>query len=511
MILRKSASEKKEGGILQSLRNFFAVPEWAREMIGRSAYVIGDYYKSQMRNRTLSSIDNTVPDYGFWDRLRHGKATGYELAGLFAQPITQIMASWVLGTQIHAFLSNQEDAYTNQLLRKFLRRIHGELVRMSEDLYALGDQYVLVNPDGSLFFPSPELVDVERDLLDHRKIVKVTISIKKKEATITDTYTAKYRLLKIEYASDDKHDEKRVETRRFENLIGRIPLVHFANDRAANETHGRPIYEALFRLLGRYDTLLEKGLDGAELLGNPMPVFEEVDDIDEVIQNNASPDQTYIDANGDEHPVIDWGNLQALFVNGKFDYKSPRPNFTNDIREMLKVLFLLILEFTRIPEAVWGGELTSSRSTAVEQLKTFFIYIKFRRMYLEGRGGDIETGAAPSGGLLEMIEIWLRTKALSDPRVLVDDVTLKWQHHSDVPPDIRLKSVQWAAGMGYISASQALDAMDLMNEDLVEARREDGQDEYMAAVNRDLQNPDANEKDFEAQMLAKQAERRLAQ
>lgn len=497
MTQRLSSKTDDNKSVLQQIRDFFPT-NWTREIIGTAkAYVVGNFWKSSIRNRTESSIDESVPDYVFWDKLRHGKAKGFEISGLFAQPVTQIMASWVLSVRIMASLTNQLDDYTNKKINKFLRRNHGEFVQMVQDLYALGDQYAIVNNDGSVYFPSPELVDVKYSLLDHRKIESVTITTKRREATITDTYTATHRMLHIDYA-----DDRQPTTERYENLIGKLPVVHFANDRANNESNGRPIYDALFRLFERYNTLVEKGLDGAELLGNPMPVFEDVEDVDEVISANSS--STEFDSEGNEVDVIDWGNMQALFVqNGKFDFKSPRINFTSDIREMLKVLFLLVLEFTRIPEAIWGGELTSSRSTAIEQIKTFLIYIQFRRLQLEGRGGDIEEDAQARGGFLELLDIWLRMKKLTDPRIVVDDVTMEWQGHSDLPPDVRLKAVQWASAQGWMSPKSAMAQMGLIDENSINHGQamtgEDEGSDYLDALNN--LSDDDTEQQFQAELL----------
>ncbi len=88
-------------------------------------------------------------------------------------------------------------------------------------------------------------------------------------------------------------------------------------------------------------------------------------------------------------------------------------------------------------------------------------------MALEGRSSDEELGAEARGGLLELIDIWLRIKALTDPKVKVGDVTLHWEHMSDMPADIRFKAVQWAYGMGLIGGGTALKKLDIVDEDTV--------------------------------------------
>jgi hypothetical protein len=477
----------EKGGVLQRIKDFFAVQEPIRELIGRATYVVGSFWQQIVAGK--KSIDESRTDYTFWDRFRHGKAKGFEIAGVFAKPITQILASWVLGSRVTARVDSG-DQYTNMLLSKFLRRIHGLLIKFLEDLYALGDMYIIVNPDGSLSMPSPETVDVEYDPLDYRRPIRFRVTTSLSKATVIDDYTAQGRTMVIKWAATEDR-QAHEETRKFENLTGRIPVIHFANDRSGNEIFGRPVYEALFRVFGRYDDLVEKGLDGAELLGNPIPAFEGVEDIDETIEANADPNDAITDpVTGETHPVINWHRLQAIFVGkgGRFDYKSPRQNFTSDVREMLKLLFLLVLEFTRIPEAVWGGELTSSRSTAVEQMKNFYNHIRARRIALEGAGGDEELGAEPRGGLLELIDVWLRTVALTDRRVKVGDITMYWEPLTEVPYDVRLKATQWANGMGYISGRSALRHLEMIEYAISPEELEHGEDGITDPYERALQD-----------------------
>ena len=478
-------TDQQDKTVLQHIKDFFSIQEPLRELIGRTTVVVSNFWQQVVSGK--KSIDETRTDYAFWDKFRHGKAKGFEIAGVFAKPVTQVLASWVLGSRVTARVDGVND-YTNKLVARFMRRIHGQLIKFLEDLYALGDKYIIVNPDGSLSMPSPEAVEVEYDPLDYRRPIRFRVTTNLTKATVIDEYTSASRLRTIKWnATEDK--PAREETQRFENLTGRIPVIHFANDRSGNEIFGRPVYEALFRIFARYDDLVEKGLDGAELLGNPVPVFEDVDDIDETIQANADPDDAYVDEHGEEHPVINWSNMQAIFTGGKFDYKSPRQNFTADVREMLKLLFLLILEFTRIPEAVWGGELTSSRSTAVEQMKTFFNHIRSRRIALEGTGGDAERGAEPRGGLLELIDVWLRTLALTDRRVQIGDITIYWEPLSEIPSDVKLKATQWAHGMGMISDRAALQHLNMIDYALSDTGGAEGDmpDPYAADLDN---NPD---------------------
>lgn len=415
-----------------------------REIIGRTTMVASAFWT---RLRGVSSVDSTITDYVFWDNFRRAKAKGFEMAGLFAQPIIEILAGWVIGAGFEAMLdevpASEDDPvhYTNDLIGRFLGRVRSLLLMVVIDLYGLGDQYIIVNADGTLSIPSPETVDLETDMLDYRTPVSYTITTVLDKATVTDQYRLDGRTITIKWQDVSKDNE----SFEFNNLIGRIPVVHFANDRGSNEKHGRPIYERLYHIYSRYDSLIEKMVDGAQLMGNPIPTFEGMEDVDETIDMNSEPVEDWQDTDGSIRGRIRiaFDKMSAIFVGkgGSFKFSAPQVGFTQDMRNTLKSLFLLILETTRIPEVVWGVELSSSRASAGEQMKTFYAYIDGRRIALEGKGADDVLTYDAQGGLYALIDIWLRTKALTDRRVQVGAVSIRWPDLSEM--DMQL-TLNWA-------------------------------------------------------------------
>jgi len=420
-----------------------------KEMIGRS--VISSMTSFWTRYYG-TSIDASRTDYAWWDKFRRGQQAGFEFSGLFAKPITETFASWVMGDAIEPRLVDA-DEYTDNLLQKFFKRIHGVLINMVIDLYGLGDQYVIVNPDGSLSIPSPELVRVEYDELDYRKAVKVTITTKLEKATVTDVYTSEGRTITIKWSSKERKD---TEVFEFQNLIGKLPVVHFANDRSGNETNGRPIYESLRHLYSRYNDLIGKMVDGAELMGNPIPVIEGVDDVDATLTMLSATDtETFTDDDGVEQSRVEiyWDRLTGLVLGpgAHFKFASPGAGFTEDMRNTLKSLFILVMEHTRIPEAVWGLELSSARATAIEQMKTFHMYIQMKRLALEAQGSDDELGMEAKGGLLELCDIWLRIRALTDRQIKVGAVSLKWSNLTEMDDQLMFTKTESAHNKGVIT------------------------------------------------------------
>ncbi|MBZ0291417.1 MAG: hypothetical protein K8L99_02510 [Anaerolineae bacterium] len=422
-----------------------------RQIIGRVVWTTSNIW-----NNLRASVDTKKPDYAWWDQFRRGEKKGFRLSGLLAKPAAEIMASWVLGDGIDIRLQTA-DEYTDTLLNRWSRRILSLLIQVIVDLYGLGDQYVIVNPDGSLSVPSPETVDAKYSTLDHRRLEKVTILNKLDKAELVDEYRLDGRTIRVKNTSKEPLDTPygivgagQEISWEFENLIGRIPVVHFANERSANETHGRPMYEALYEWFSWYDDLLQKALVGAKRLSNPILAFVGLDDPAATKRANESPEEeTYADEDGTERTrdrteVDEDTPVMYAGKGGDAKFIGPGIGFTTDIRNMLKVLYLLFMEHLHLPDVVMGFEMSAARASAVEQIKTFFAHITFRRVALEGVGTDDTLGLGARGGLLELTDIWLRMRALTDSRVVIGPVDVSWPELSD--KDAKLTK-EWADSM----------------------------------------------------------------
>jgi hypothetical protein len=339
-----------------------------REIIGRVSRTVQIW-------RGTVSIDRTQTDFFFWDRFRRGMLDGGRLAGLFAKPASEIKADWVIGDGFQVALATEEQSeavsYTNSVIKRFVGRVKSTFLTMTTDYYALGNQYVIVNPDGSLSIPSPETVTMEYDVLDYRQPVKATVKTKYEKFTVSDEYRLDGRTISIETPDAlfreqllrdgwQATSKASIVEQGYDNLIGRLPVVHFANDRSANETSGRPMYEPLLSLFQRYDAALEKALDAAEIMANPIPVFEGMEDVQETIaQNSDTTNEQYQNSNGGyvDRVRIAFDRFATIIIGkgGRFTFASPTKGYTDDVKSMLKLLFLLVLENLRIPEVVWGG------------------------------------------------------------------------------------------------------------------------------------------------------------
>jgi hypothetical protein len=459
------------------------------------ANVIGEAQFSLFKSRSrVKTVDETIPDYEFWDKLRRGKAKGFSLGGLFAKRIERVLASWVLGSGIEVTLAENEDdplpeedaAYTNAKLAEFVNglldagqdededetpddddRQNSFLMAIFKDALGLGDQYIIVNSDGTLSVPSPDTVIVKRHPLNYRRLVSVAVETKLDGYVITDEYRADGRTVTV------KQGDRIIEVQQYQNLIGRIPVVHVAHEMSGNETYGHPIHEELRPLYDQYDDLIYKQIDGAKLMGNPVPAFTGMKDINAVRDANKPAEyDTYTDKDGNEvtRPQINLDQNSMVFVGegGDFKFVSPPTGFTEDTKTALKSLFLLLLDFTGIPESIWGAELSSARATSDTQLVQFVKEII-------GRQRD------NGGWIVRLCKIWLAFKALTDPRIVVRKLKLKWPKLIEEDKEILLKFIDLGRKEGLLTDETALRLMNLVEhpeEEADEARKE--ADERMA-------------------------------
>lgn len=453
------------------------------EMIGRTAHP--SVQSSLYRNRAIKTIDETIPDYAYWDSLRRCKLFGYKLGGLFAKRIERVLAAWIFGEGVNITLNKDlaeelpEEAveYTNEQLKNFVGGLldsgqdnEGDdpdlddqsgalLLSIFKDAAGLGDQYIVVNADGSLSIPSPDTVEVVRDELDYRRIIAIRITTKLEKVTIVDEYRADGRTVTIKRLVDGRM----VETvTQFENLIGRIPVIHVAHGRSGNEVYGHSIHEELRPLYDQYDDVLEKQLDGAKLLGNPFLAFTGLANVQGVIDANEPAElETYHDVHGNlqNRPAVnvDRNSVFMIGEGGDAKFVAPPVGFTEDTKTALKTLFLLLLEHLGIPESIWGGELSSARATSDTQLTQF---VK------ELRGWQKDNG----GWVVRLCKIWLQFRALTDPQIVVDKLSAEWPAAVEEDKELLLKFIEFAKTNGLIKDETALRLTNLVEDPEEEAQ-----------------------------------------
>ena len=443
------------------------------EIIGRTRHFISRIL------HPLQSLDLGIADYKFWDHLRRGKQDGYELGGLFAKPIAKIYTAFTLGRGV-AVASEDED--TAEDVNKFLKDNWHEILRSYEHSIALGDMYIIINPDGSLQPVSPEKVEIMTDAVDQTQIIGYKITSSFTKSTIIDEIRLDGRTITITQSSP-KPGVPNPTVLEFNNLIGRLPVVHIANELSTNELTGHPAYEALLNLFAEYDDVLKNSLAGVKLLSNPLLVAEDLGDAQKFLDDNKTGTETQKNADGKNItvPVIDLNDLEMFAVEGDGTLKFIQPDtFSVDAVAMLKKLFMLMLEHTSIPEWVWGGAVKSSKASVDAQAPAFVLQIMMRRLSAEK-------------WILDLVDIWLRTQALFTPITIPDDISLQWEPVLEEDQTLLTAKVNAAFDRGALTPVTYLRLLHIVDDpeaeierakDEADARRE----EFEARLDQDLQN-----------------------
>ena len=412
-----------------------------QEVIGRVSLM-----GSALRRRFVArSVDQTQADYAFWDRLQRGLEPTYKLGGLFAKPVVQHIVSWSMGK---AFTVKTGSDSTDEEVGVFVKnnlRVIMDTIKTSK---SLGDGYLVVNADGTLTQVPPDQVEIVTDMLDYRTLAKVMITTRLDKATITDEYRLDGRTVRIK-----RHDDGTEEVIEYGNVTGRLPVIHFPNERGVNELYGHSTYETMLPMLAEYDDVLNNSLAGVKAMSNPRPVLEGVEDPGAEMKALATGSETYLDANGDERTAlqVDLSGNEMIATSGSFNMKAPS-SFTADSWRMLKGLFYLMLQHVNIPEWLWGGHIESSNASVDAQLPAFTRFIDWVRL-------DIETP------LRDLVEVWLATVALYTPGIVAtDDLDIEWPSLSDEDRELRLKEINYAHANGLITDETALMLMDLVED-----------------------------------------------
>lgn len=447
------------------------------EIIGRSTTPF-----SRIPNTWRKTVDATVPEYAFWSSLARGKEPGYELGSLFAKRIAEVDAEWTLG---RGFTADTGDSDVDDQVSEFVHDNLDTMMTWRKDSSKLGDSYIIVNPDASLSLASPDTAEILTDPLDYTTVIGYRFTTVLDAATVIDEYRLDGRFVIFQRTSGTllfgTNTVTETVTIPFQNLIGMIPVIHLPNDRESNEIYGHPIYEALLTLFGRYDDVLQKSLDGVEIMGRPIPVAEGLEDPEEAMRINSTHTEPVKQEDGTtvDVPVVDFEDLTMMWLGngGTFKFAAPG-SFSADSVAMLKKLFYLMLEHTGIPEWAWGGAVASSKASVEAQMPAFIRYLEGRR-------------TATQNAVRKLTEVWLATKRLTEPMPVVERVKIEWPELQPGDETMQMNKANSANDRGVVTDETYLRLLDLVDdpEGEVKAAREENQtkeDAVNAAVDAEI-------------------------
>lgn len=442
--------------------------EIIQEMVGRTA-------TGRVITNHAVTVDLTRSDYEFYDRLRRGKEKGYELGGLFAGAICNILASWALGKGFRVQLQAGSTRTLNAI-QDFINSNVFTFLKLVEDSLGLADSFVVVNPDGTLTMISPDTIVPITEPKGSTNVVGWTITSRFDDTEIIDTFTYFERRTTVKYSLNGVKYEF---TNTFPNLIGQLPIVHFPNDKGANELYGHSQVEKLVYLFNRYNRATTKSLDGVEIMGNPVPVVEGAEDPEETLKSISTSKSKYTDSEGvqRERYTVDLTEspFMVLGVDTTLQFRSPLAGFTADSGRMIEYLFLLMLQTSGIPEWAWGGAIASSKASVEAQMPAFTLLIDVLRLKFVPQ-------------FKQIVKIWAAYTHLFTRNVVPnnEDITLVFPNIAVADRAQRLLELQFERLDGAITRETALAQLDLVDDPAQEV--ENAQKESEITKQKDLEN-----------------------
>lgn len=350
-----------------------------RGMIGTASHFAVSRYES---NSYFATRDVSRSDYHTFDRIRRAKARGFELSGLFLKPMASKVASWVLGAPPEYKFA---DKGTEIALEDWWRRNHADVLRAYEESLNLGDCYAVINADLSVTVVPPNVVKKIVDENDYSRIIgyKITERYPNPDKpssimTITDEYYSTHRILTREV------NGKQIFKKRYKNLIGINPVVPIKNQLGADEENGRPEGESLIALLQIYNETLVAALKGNIRQGRPTPVIQKMGTASQLQsfweKFGKTETITLPDGRTETITTIPFDPDQLLTIGGEAEFKYEAPgSFSADTVALLQILFYLIVQFSEIPEFVWGTAIGASKASAESQIEPFVKWLTKKR------------------------------------------------------------------------------------------------------------------------------------
>lgn len=468
------------------------------ELIGRARQTFVSYFVN--RRPWRSTVDRTKADYEFYDQARRGLSRGLEISGLFLKALSSKTASWVMGRPVQWKMDNPKQ---QEALNEWFQDNHSDVMFSFEECVALGDYFIVVNPDLTLTPVTPNLVDPIVADNDYGEIIGWRITQRFDHPTEIGRYMIEineyYADRRLRWTEFENQSMREDSPEVFPNLIGRIPVIHMANNRMSNETYGQPEGAGLVAttksVLHRYGEVLDAGLDGNLIQGRPMPVmkFNNTQDLIAFRQKYVDVESRQLeDGTTQNVDYFSFDPNQLLLVAGDFEFAQPGA-FAGETEKLLSILYWIFLEYVEIPEFVMGTAIQGSRASADTQMPIFVRWIEKKRSQVRG-------------WIMELAEVVAAMQALVTPGLRAmpsEGLNLVWEDLTDEDGQLTLSTLQWAFAEGLIDRETALQLSTIDVDDVqavlkkAKEERDEARDEAMEQFERQLASGQGNEDEDE--------------
>ncbi len=410
------------------------------ELIGRTNTV----YRRIITPQNAPHRDIVQADYVFWDRAIRGCARNMEISGLLIKPIINKIASWTMGKPIQV---KAESPQTTEELNKWMYQNHPSVLNAYRQSLNLGDSYIVVNADLTATVIPPNVIERIVNPEDYTELIGYRIierhphpTVRGQWQVIEDIYTAEQR---TRYTFEQGVQQGDAEV--FPNLIGKIPIIHIANNKSSDEYYGNPELEGTVELLHQYNEVMLAAIAGNIRQGRPTPAidFKDEEALDKWWQEYATAVIRELpDGTTESYNTVQWSSDELIATVGRMYYAQPG-SFTGDTKTLLTLLYFMLIEHAEIPEFVMGTAITGSKASAETQMPIFERFIWGKRT--EARGWLLE--------LLDIVQSYMVVLRMIPQ---IENVVILWDALTDGDGKLTQETIEWALEQGLIDQATAL-------------------------------------------------------
>lgn len=357
-----------------------------KEMIGRAlanSGVFGNSLVWQLYS-TVPSVDFAKVNYTLTRAIfyaseitdpitgqKYGKE--YLLGAGFGKPIVNATAAFTIGKLPEVVSDNEANDDQISEVNSWFEENKSSLFATVRNSFRDGDAYLRLNKDLSCELIAPWKVDKVTDpvsgVLLGYDITSYVSDVKSKGSNDFIKYVEKLRTTKpfrgvYKYAKDSKTGTLVLDSEDNEGSekTRPLPLIHFPNEKEADQAYGNSEYQSLYIFMANYHAVLENAIKNNIYNSNAVPIFKGIKNMKEFLETNGEKqtDGTY---------QVKWDPNKLLIGGEGFDASilSSVAN-ANDADKILNLLFWLIAQNSETPEFIFGTAVQSSKASVSEQM-----------------------------------------------------------------------------------------------------------------------------------------------
>lgn len=287
----------------------------------------------------------------------------------FGKPIINSSAAFSLG-KLPEVVSD-EDSDMAESINHWIDSMKSNLFAWGRNGFRDGDSYIRIHKDGKLSIIAPHKVDKIVDpVTGELQGYDITHYVKNREKNKLTKYveelrtTAPFRRVMI-YEKDKSTptvQEGSEDVDDFGSEIRPLPIIHFANEREADQIYGNSDYQNIYIDMMNYHSILENAVKNNIYNSNAIPILTGIDNPEKFMETNGikMSDGSY---------NMKWDAKKLLLGGKDFDVKVVGGVANaSDADKLLNIFFWKIAQGSETPEFVFGTAVSSSKASVQEQM-----------------------------------------------------------------------------------------------------------------------------------------------